>query len=206
MPRITLTILVTGIMLVAAVSFGATAFTSATVDRQANIDVVADNNGLLALTDGNSGNLVFQDGNTEQLGIDFTEGTAAGANVNAEFQLGDPAGPTTSNAFQLENRDDEQHQINVAYTGATTNAANNGEENLNVTIYDNSGNAIDSTNEEGAAASFAAPPGNTFYMVLTVDTGNGATTTDLTSASDLSGTISFTIDDVAEGGTNSDGS
>jgi hypothetical protein len=196
------TVLVTGLLLVAAVSFGATAFTSATVDRNANIDVVADSNGLLALTDGNSGNLVFQDASTEQLGIDFTSGTAAGANVNATFELGDPAGPTASNAFNVENRDDEQHQINVAYTGASTN----GEDNLNISVYDDTGAFLDSATEEGTTASFTAPAGNTFYVVLTVDTGLGAAPTDLTSASDLSGTISFTIDDVNEGGTNSDGS
>jgi hypothetical protein len=202
MARIVPTVLVAGFLLVASVSFGATAFTTATVDRQANIDVVADNNGLLALVDGNSGNLVYQDASTEQLGIDFTKGTATGANVNAKFELGDPAGPTASNAFKIENRDAEQHQINVAYTGGTTN----GEENLNVSIYDNAGNLLDSANEEGTTASFTAPAGNTFYVVLTIDTGGGAAATDLTSASDLSGTISFTIDDVAEGGTNSDGS
>lgn len=202
MPRIIPTVLVAGIMLVATVSLGASAFTAATVDRQANIDVVADSNGLLALIDGNSGNLVYQDASTEQLGIDFTNGTATGANVNAEFELGNPAGPTTSNAFKVENRDDEQHQINVEYTGATTN----GEENLNVSIYDSAGTLLDSANEEGTTASFTAPAGNTFYVVMTVDTGGGAVATDLTSAADLSGEISFTIDDVDEGGTNSDGS
>jgi hypothetical protein len=202
MARIISTALVTGLLLVAAVSFGASAFTSATVDRNANIDVVADENGLLALTDGNSGNLVFQDASTEQLGIDFTNGTAAGANVNATFELGNPADPVNSNAFNVENRDDEQHQINVAYTGATTNT----EENLNISIYDNTGTLLDSATEEGTTASFTAPAGNTFHVVLTVDTGLGAAPTDLTSASDLSGTISFTIDDVNEGGTNSDGS
>jgi hypothetical protein len=196
MAQIIPTALVAGILLVATVSLGATAFTSATVDRQANIDVVADDNGLLALIDGNSGNLVFQDADTEQLGIDFTNGTADGANVNATFELGDPAGPSDSNAFKVENRDDEGHQINVAYTGATTN----GEENLNVSVYDSSDALLDSATEEGTTASFTAPADDTFYVVLTVDTGNGAATTDLTSASDLSGTISFTIDDVDEGG------
>ncbi len=195
MAKIIPTVLVAGFLLVATVSLGATAFTSATVDRQANVDVVADENGLLALTDGNSGNLVYQDASTEQLGIDFTNGTADGANVNAAFELGNPAGPTASNAFQVENRDDEGHQINVAYTDATTN----GEENLNVSIYDNAGAFLDSANEEGTTASFAAPADNTFYVVLTVDTGGGAAA-DLTSTSDLSGTISFTIDDVEEGG------
>jgi hypothetical protein len=59
--------------------------------------------------------------------------------------------------------------------------------------------------EEGTAASFKAPADKTFYTVVTVDTGGGSAATDLTSASDLSGTISLTIDDVDEGGTNSDG-
>lgn len=195
------TVLMAGLLLVATVSFGASAFTAGTVDRQANIDVVADSNGLLALIDGNSGNLVYQDANTEQLSVDFTEGTASGANVDATFELGNPADPTTSSAFKLENRDDEQHQINVAYTGATTNS----EENLNFSVYDSSGALIDSVTEEGTTASFAAPAGNTFYVVVTVDTGGGAAASELTSTSDLSGELSFTIDDV-EDTANTDGS
>jgi hypothetical protein len=196
-----LTIVVAGLMLVGTASFGASAFTAATVDRQATVDVVADDNGLLALTDGNSGNLVFQDGTTEQLGIDFGNNTAGGANVNAEFELGDPAGPSSSNAFTIENRDDEQHEINVAYTGASTNT----EENLNISIYDSTDTLVDSVNEEGTTAAFTAPADKTFYVVVTVDTGGGSAA-DLTSATDLSGTVSFTIDDVNEGGTISDGS
>ncbi len=197
-----LTIVMAGIMLVGTVSFGASAFTAATVDRQATVDVVADDTGLLALTDGNSGNLVFQDGSTEQLGIDFGNNSAAGANVNAEFELGDPAGPSASNAFTIENRDDEQHEIDVEYTGATTN----GEENLNISVYDGTDTLVDSVNEEGTTAAFAAPADETFYVVVTVDTGGGTAPTDLTSTSDLSGTVSFTIDDVDEGGATSDGS
>ena len=65
-----LTLLMASLLLVGTVSIGASAFTAATVERSASVDVVADNEGLLALTDGNSGNLVFQDGSTEQLGID----------------------------------------------------------------------------------------------------------------------------------------
>jgi hypothetical protein len=201
-----LTVLVAGLLLAGTVSFGASAFTAATVDRQASVDVVADENGLLALTDGNSGNLVFQDASTEQLGIDFTNGTADGANVNATFELGNPDSPTSSNAFLIENRDDEDHQLNVTYTGATTN----NQKNLNISIYDSSGTYVGSVTEETSLdrnrASFAAPQDQKFYAVVTVDTGGGSANADLTSASDLSGTISFTIDDVSEGGTNSDGS
>lgn len=200
MTRTIPTILMAGLLLVATVTFGASAFTAGTVDRQANIDVVADSNGLLALIDGNSGNLVYQDASTEQLSVDFTEGTANGANVDATFELGNPADPTNSTAFKLENRDDETHQINVAYTGATTNT----EENLNFSVYDNGGNLVGSVTEEGTTASFTAPADNTFYVVVTVDTGGGAAATELTSASDLSGELSFTIDDV-EDTANTDG-
>jgi len=196
-----LTILMASLLLVGTVSVGASAFTAATVERSANVDVVADNNGLLALTDGNSGNLVSQDGSTEQLGIDLESGTADGANPNATFELGNPAAPTTSNAFTIENQDAEQHQINVKYTGADTN----GEDNLKFEIYDSTNTSVGTVTEEGTTASFTAPAADTFYTVVTVDTGGGSAATDLTSASDLSGTISFTIDDVNEGGTNSDG-
>jgi len=196
-----LTLLMASLLLVGTVSIGASAFTAATVERSASVDVVADNEGLLALTDGNSGDLVFQDGSTEQLGIDFASGDAAGANPNATFELGDPADPTVSNAFTIENQDAEQHQINVAYTGATQNS----EENLNFEIYDSTGTSVGTVTEEGTTASFTAPAAETFYTVVTVDTGGGSAATDLTSADDLSGTVSFTIDDVDEGGTNSDG-
>lgn len=196
-----LTILMASLLLVGTVSIGASAFTAATVERSANVDVVADNEGLLALTDGDSGNLVSQDGSTEQLGIDLESGTAAGANPNATFELGNPAAPTTSNAFTIENQDAEQHQINVEYTGADTNS----EDNLLFEIYDSTGTSVGTVTEEGTTASFTAPATDTFYTVVTVDTGGGSAATDLTSASDLSGTVSFTIDDVDEGGTNSDG-
>ena len=196
-----LTLLMSSLLLVGTVSIGASAFTAATVERSASVDVVADNEGLLALTDGNSGDLVFQDGSTEQLGIDFASGDAAGANPNATFELGNPADPTVSNAFTIENQDAEQHQINVAYTGATQNS----EENLNFEIYDSTGTSVGTVTEEGTTASFTAPAAETFYTVVTVDTGGGSAATDLTSADDLSGTVSFTIDDVDEGGTNSDG-
>jgi hypothetical protein len=194
-----------GIVLVGTVALSASAFTAATVDRRATVDVVADENGLLALIDGNSGDLVFQDRDTEQLGIDFSRNTAQGANVNAIFELGNPDDPTSSNAFKIQNRDDEQHRIDVAYTGASTNT----EENLNISIYDDDGTRVGSVTEEGTTASFTAPAStdsnsNTFYTVVSVDTGGGRVTTDLSSASDLSGVVSFSIDDGDTDDTGSD--
>jgi hypothetical protein len=201
MARITASMLVTGLMLVAAASFGATAFTSATVERQANVDIVNDNAGLLALTDGNSGNLVFQDANG-QLAIDFEKGTATGANVNATFELGNPADPSSSQAFNITNQDDESHQINVLYEQVDNG---NTDENLNISVYNDKGNIVDSATEEGKIANINADAGQNFNVVITVDTGGGGVSTNLENTDDLSGTISVTIDDVDNSG-QSDGS
>ncbi|WP_299267989.1 hypothetical protein [Halorientalis sp.] len=201
MARITQTLLVAGLVLVAATAVGASAFTAATVERQANADVVADENGLLALIDGNSGNLVFQDPSTEQLKIDFENGSATGANTDALFELGDPANPGTSHAFQVKNNDDEAHVINVAYTHNVDDG--NSDANLKFQIYKD-GSQVGTVTEEGQTASLDAAATDAYDVVVVVDTGhNGAAT--VTSTDDLSGTLAFTIDDVDEGGSVSDG-
>jgi hypothetical protein len=196
------TLLVAGIILVAGVSVGTSAFTSATVERQANADVVTDSDGLLGLTDGNSGNLVYENAD-DQLGIDFENGTALGANTDALFELGDPATPGTSQAFQVTNNDAESHQITAAYTLDADDG--NAAANLEFRVYDDTGTLVGTVTEEGQTVSMDANPTESYNVVVVVDTGHGAADT-LTSTGDLSGTLAFTIDDVTEGGTVSDGS
>jgi hypothetical protein len=196
------TLLMAGIILVAGVSVGTSAFTSATVERQANADVVTDSNGLLGLSDGNSGNLVYED-TQDQLAIDFENGTALGANTDALFKLGDPTDPGASQAFQVTNNDAESHQITAAYTLDADDG--NTASNLEFRVYDDTGTLVGTVNEEGQTVSMDANPTESYNVVVVVDTGHGAADT-LTSAGDLSGTLAFTIDDVAEGGTISDGS
>lgn len=196
------TVLVAGLIMVSATAVGASAFTAATVDRQANTDVVADENGLLGLTDGNSGNLVFQDASTDQLVIDFENGTALGANTDARFELGNPAAPSTSQAFQVRNNDDEAHGINVSY--ALDADDGNTDVNYEFQVYDSSDALVGTVTEEGDTAALNAAAGESYNVVVVVDTGHSTTT--LTSTSDLSGTLSFTVDDVDDGGANSDGS
>jgi hypothetical protein len=58
------------LVLVASV-LGASAFTSGSVERASNVNVVNDDTGLLALEDGTSGDLVFQN-SSGALEIDFT--------------------------------------------------------------------------------------------------------------------------------------
>jgi hypothetical protein len=187
--------------MIAATAAGASAFTAATVDRQANTDVVADQNGLVGLTDGNSGNLVFQDASTDQLVIDFGNGTATGANTDARFELGNPASPSTSQAFQLRNNDAEAHAVTVSY--ALDADDGNTDDNYEFRIYDSTDTQVGTVTEEGATVVLNADAGESYNVVVVVDTGHSTGT--LTSTSDLSGTLSLTVDDVDEGGTNSDG-
>jgi len=197
MSQLTKTLLVAGILLVAGVSVGTSAFTTAQVDRQANVDVVADEAGLLGLTDGTSGGLVFQD--TEgQLGIDFTAATAGGANTNALFELGNPADPTSSQAFNITNNDVESHMIEIKYTADAEDA--NTEDNLKFEVYDSSGNVVGTISDEGTTASWEASADTDYYVVVTVDTGHSSGTTVTGTGVDLSGTLSFSIDDTVEGG------
>lgn len=201
MTQLTKTLLVAGIILVAGVSVGTSAFTSATVERQADANVVADEDGLLGLTDGNSGNLVYQSA-ADQLAIDFTNGTATGANTDALFELGNPAAPDASKAFQVTNNDAEAHQITGAYTLDADDG--NSVANLEFQVYDNTETLVGTVTEEGGTVTMDADAAETYDVVIVVDTGHGTDT--LTSAADLSGTLAFTIDDVDEGGTVSDGS
>lgn len=195
MSKLTATLLVAGLLLVAGVSVGTSAFTTAEVDRQANVDVVADDTGLLGLTDGNSGNLVFQNSD-DQLAIDFTNGTADGANTDALFKLGDPDNPGTSQAFIITNNDAESHTIEATYNASTEDAADT--DNLRFEIYDDAGDSVGTVSASGDTASLDASPGESYNVVVTADTGHSSA--DLTSGDDLSGTLEFRVDDTAENG------
>lgn len=196
MAKFTSTLLIAGLILIAGVSVGTSAFTTADIDRQANVDVVTDDTGLLGLTDGNSGNLVFQN-TADQLEIDFTNGSADGANTDALFRLGDPADPSGSQAFVITNNDAEAHTINATYNATTNDAVNT--DNLKFDIYDGSGSLVGTVSASGDTASLDAAAGESYNVVVTVDTGHGGSKV-LTSGDDLSGTLEFRIDDTATGG------
>lgn len=192
MPRIQTTVLVVGLVLAAAFTMGTSAFTTAEIERQANIDVVADDQGLLALTDGNSGDLVFQNSD-EQLEIDLTAGTADGANTDARFVLGDEDSPSTAQAFTVTNNDAESHDITVEYSEHDSNDASN----LQFEFYDSSDTLVGTADEEGNAATLSASADETFYVIVVIDTGDGATDV-VTSGENYTGTLTLSIDDGTE--------
>lgn len=191
MSSLTSTLLVAGLLLVAGVSVGTSAFTTAEVDRQANVDVVADDAGLLGLTDGNSGNLVYQN-SSDQLAIDFTNGTADGANTDAKFVLGDPENPGSSQAFIITNNDAESHTIEATYNANTDDAQN--AENLKFEIYDGGSLKTTIKASSDSAVTWEAPAGSSYDVVVTVDTGHDSAAV-LQSDADLSGTLEFRIND-----------
>jgi hypothetical protein len=167
------------VILVASV-IGASAFTSGSVERTSNVNVVNDDTGLLALEDGTSGGLVYQN-STGALEIDFTKGGASGANVEAHYELGNPSDPTNQTAFNITNNDAESHDITVEYTGAGSGDA---DENIQFQVYDSSGTPLGTVSEETTSQTFSGvSSGTTLYVVMVVDT-NG-----VTNSTDLSGTM-----------------
>jgi len=106
-------------LVVALVSttFGVSAFTTANMSRTSNINVVADNNGLIALEDGTDGSLISQN-RTGALSIDLSNGSAEGANVHAHFEFGDVDDPGNHSAFNITNQDTTAHSFTFNYTAS----------------------------------------------------------------------------------------
>lgn len=178
-----------GVALLVGVAFiGASAFTTATLERDANIDVVADPSGIIALQDGTSGGLVQQEANGE-IAIDFENaGAGLGANVQSRYELGDPANPTTEYAFNITNQDTVSHQIELEYTVADGTGVGDG---VNATEFQAyvGGTPVDAIeSEEAGTATYSLNSGQTSEVVVIVDTRKG----NLQSTGNLSGTLNIT--------------
>ena len=168
------------VLVVVSASFAATAFTTGSVERQANVNVVNDDTGLIALQDGNSGKLVFQNA-TGALEIDFTKGGAGGVNTAAHYELGDPTNANVTYAFNITNLDAESHDFTLDYSGSDSEDA---DANIEFQVYDSTGTLVATVDEEGTSASLTGvASGDVHYVVIVVDTHG------LTSSSDLSGTL-----------------
>lgn len=175
---------VAAIMLVAiaiTASLGASAFTTGTVTRSSDVNVVTDDVGLIGLSDGTSGDLVTMN-STGALDINFTTSGADGVNTAAHFELGDPASPTTQTAFNVTNNDDTSHDLTIEYTGAGGTA--DADENIQFQVYNGTGSKVATVSEETTSQTITgAASGATYYVVVVVDTHG------LDSTADLSGTL-----------------
>lgn len=171
------------LVVVAGMVVGASAFTTATMDRTVAADVVTDANGLLALTAGNAG-YVSADADGA-LTIDFANG-AADANVDAVFNIGDTSAAQTTQAFNITNNAGSNKDITLSY--AVTGTDGNAAANVQFKVYDSSGVAVNAganTASENSDMTFTATSGATYVVVVVIDT-NGSS-----SADDLTGTLTI---------------
>lgn len=184
--RTTITIaVIAAILLTGTGIIAASSFTTATLSRDTSINVVSDDNGIIALIDGNSGGIVAVDGTTGELTIDFGVGSATGVNVNSTYELGDQNDPSQK-AFNITNQDTVSHTIELNYTVADgTSGVGDGQSSVKFLVFDSAGTQVASEDEETGTASFTANSGETFAVVLIVDT----TMSGVDKNSDLSGTL-----------------
>lgn len=176
------------LLLLATASVASTAYTTATLERDTSIDVVSDDQGIIALTDGNSGGIVRIDGTTGELRIDFAVGSAQGVNVDSVYELGDPAAPT-QRAFNVTNQDTVTHNVTLNYTVADgTSGVGDGQSSVEFLVFDSSGTQVAAEDEEAGTATFTANSGESFAVVVVVDT----TMAGVDQTSDLSGTLGVT--------------
>lgn len=174
------------LVLVATGLTTASSFTTATLSRDTNINVVNDAEGIIALIDGNSGGIV-RNGSNGELKIDFTVGSAQGVNVDSRYELGDPANPS-QRAFNITNHDSVAHTIELDYTVSSGDGVGDSINNTEFRVYDSSGSLVAVESEDSGTASFSANSGESFAVVVIVDTTNAG----VTNSSDLSGTLSVT--------------
>lgn len=181
-------------LLVAAVTVvGAASYTQATVDRDADIQVAADNTALvgLAVGGGITDNSVKASTDGELL-LNLDDGQ--GVNGNATFHYGadgtDTARDRSNTALNVTNNDDESRTFTLSYTQASGGDGTNQNVKFDVYSYDsgatNPWSQVGTVTEEGDTLSPSLAAGETLYVFVTVDTTAG----DLGSSDDLSGTFS----------------
>lgn len=184
-------VVLVGVLVLASTAFGASAFTSATIDRSATMDVKTDDKGLIALEDGTSGPLVHQK-SSGALEIDLAESQTAGANINSTYKFGNPSDPVNQTAFNITNRGGETHDVSLEYV---LNNADTGSsaQNVKYMVYDPDDSDPDTaeytvTEEDSGPKTLTLTSGETYNVVVVIDTNSEVVTGD-----DLSGTLKVRV-------------
>lgn len=175
-------IVVAVMVLASVIVFGSSAYTSATLDRSGNIDVVKDADGLIGLQSGSSSQVV-NDASGE-LTIDFTRDGGNGVNANANFTVGNQSDPTSTYAFTVSNNAGTDHNFDLSYDGFNVTGS---DDNLQFRIYNETGVFQTELNQSSSSASVTIPQTEAYYVVLVVDTQG------LTPSADLSGTFTVSV-------------
>jgi len=174
--RSKIAVIALGIVVVAS-AFGASAFTTGSVDRASSINVQTDSAGLIGLEAG--ANQQFVNENSGELTIDVSNGSGAGVNQNATYQLGDQNEP----AFNITNNFNSDQSFQAQYTLNTDDSSV--DPNLQFNVYNSTGATVATVTEENTSATSLGTltAGESYGVIIDIDT------TSLNSGDDLSGSL-----------------
>lgn len=199
-------LVIIGLVVVMSV-VSASAFTTATLEREANIVVENDATGLIELEDGETDAVFIKDtdgdGTNDELAIDLDSSTASGLggpNPAATYKFGDEstfdsdAADTSGYVYAFNMTVTDQMTGSGTTTLGYTDPDGNTDANVKFEVYTaaSGGGTLEATVTEESDGSFTASTGTTYWAVLIVDTGGGSAA-DLNAGDDLSGTLNVTI-------------
>lgn len=171
--------LLAGIGLLGATSAGAVAFTSASVSRDVEIAVEADDSAIVGLNPGTTNAAELVDG---VLQIDTSNGSND-LNVDAVFTYGNESDATNGFLFSVTNNDASARDFDFSYD------SNEGSPSVALfEVYDDVGTSV-GTFEDGNDVSLNLGSGGTAYVHMVVDTNGVAPTED-----SLGGTLDIGVD------------
>jgi hypothetical protein len=143
---------------------GASAFTTATVARDAQIDVADDGSSVIELGDGTVDGASVTDGTLE---IDGEESDSL--NREALFRFGDNSTASdaqSEHAFTITNADEDAHTFDFELSGAP---------GVTIELWDDSGEVATVGNGNSVSAG-SVSSSSTLYAVIIVDTGTSTGT------------------------------
>lgn len=162
-----------------ATAFGASAFTSASVTQNANIEVASDQNALIGFTAGGAGGqMVYNEDGSLQIDTGSLA-DAEGVNANATYTLGNASDvgsstPVTAEnaAFVVTNNDNTAHQFDFSYSNDSDSSGS-----VAFDVYTNPGgvNGSDHTDEgtvnaTNSVTTSSLENGEKAYVVVHIDT------------------------------------
>jgi uncharacterized membrane protein len=146
---------IAALVLLAGTAMASTAFTTATVDRNANLNVQTDDTAVVGLTAGNATGGTATD--TEgRLLVKFNN-----VNKNATFSFGDTATPSSTAVFEITNNDGQAHTFNFDVTG------------IDATFYIENSNGV-TTATTSTTGTFDLTAGETAYVAVEFTTGTAS--------------------------------
>lgn len=180
------------VVLFVSTAFSSAAFSSATLERDATVSVTSDDAALIALIDGHPDNGLVEQTSRGTIEIDFSRGGASGATERALFEFGSTSSPSSNHAFRIVNQGPGPRDLTAAFSLSGSDGGD-AAENVVFRFYHDVGTdgSIETTktaSEEDAGMTLSSvAPGDTVYVVVTVDARN------LGASTDLSGDLSITV-------------